>query len=150
MKKRFLLHGRTALLALLVTNVIQPLHAVRETKTSVTQNRKANTPLTGSVIRKLENDGLDHQAAVEKAAEMLRGDPQFAAMKLDLLLSHGRLGLSDEAVVEAMARRALFGKSLDLDSYDSLTGFIQDIKGRPLNELERGVVREIAALEQAV
>jgi hypothetical protein len=149
MKKRILLHSRTALVALLVTNFIQPLHAVREAKTSVSQNRKASTSLTGSVIKKLENDGLDHQAAIEKTSEMLKGDPQFATLKLDLLLSHEKLGLSDESVIEAMSRRALFGKALDLDSYDSLTGFIQDIKGRPLNDLERAVVREIAALEQA-
>lgn len=137
---------RTALIVWLVINFIHPLYAVREAKTSVVQGRKERQTLPNTIIQNLESKGLDHQAAIDKTSAFLCGDIDLVAMKLNHLHTHDALALSEEAMIDALSKLALFGKPLDLNSYDAVVGFVQEIKGRRLSVSERYAIREIVSL----
>jgi hypothetical protein len=149
MKKLFLLNTRTAFIVLLATNAANPLYAFQFTA-ALSHSTADHSSIQHAVIQNLESRGLDTQAAVDKTSTLFADSAETAAIKLRHLQAHSALALSTESVIETVASRALFGKPLNLDSYASVTGFVQEIKGHALSASERDAIEAVTMLNSSL
>lgn len=142
MKRTFLFNTRTALIVLLAANAANPLYALQVT-TTISHTKSESSSIQDAVFAELKADGLEHEVAAKKSVALFS---TMAPIKLHHLQMHPVLALTEASIVKALAKRALFDKPLDLDSYDSMTGFVQEIKGHGLTVSERDAIAEITLL----
>ncbi|QFR50074.1 hypothetical protein FJR48_10195 [Sulfurimonas lithotrophica] len=148
MKRIFFLKTSTVFVILLATNVVEPLLAV-ENIPEITQNKVKKSSVIYAVSQKLENKGLNPDVALERASAIFAENIDTTIIKLHHLQTHPKLALNTDEMIEALAKRALFEKPVNLESYDSVTGFVQDIKGHNLTSKERDAIKEIVKLNSS-
>ena len=136
---------QSILVILLASNTLSPLLAL-PLKPHATIKRNLQT---SSILQKIKNilveKGLDNDIALEKTNTLLRVDKSTIA-KLQCLYESSKLSISQEALVEELAKYALYGKELDVNSYNSLIGLTQNILSRPLNNTELNHIQDIASI----
>ena len=142
MKKIFFVKTTTVFVILLSANVAEPLVA-SEAIPEISQNKVKSSSLVYKVSQKLKSKGLDPDVALSKASAVFSENLDTSLMKLHRLQTDPELSLDREKVIEILAKRALFEKPLKLDCYDSVTGFVQEIKGYKLTSLERESITKI-------
>ncbi len=142
MVKIFILTKRSIFLIVLVSSTFNPLLAVPlyedSTKQTLQKAEAANVDIENILISK----GLQKDAAAAKVGRLFQKNRDFAA-KIAKLYNDKELKLSKKTVLNAFAEYALFDKSCDLNSYDSLLGFVQNIKSE-LSKKELNAIRSIA------
>ena len=137
-------------LILLMGNIMQPAMASAIKGNGLSYQRKNVSPLQQEIANRLEERGLETDAAAKKAAKLFAMIGNDVAIKLAHLQNHENLSFSYESLLDALARRALFEQSIDFGEFVSLAGFVQSIYGRPLTEKETTALKQVALLNQAV
>lgn len=142
MTKIFILTKRSFLIIFLVSNTINSLSASPHANSLSYTTHKTETSLHADVKAKLISKGLHEDAAAKKADNLFKQNKN-APHKFSCLYRDNELMLSKEKVIETFAKYALFEKSLNFYSYESLVGFVQHIKPN-LNKKELAALRRIA------
>ena len=152
MKHTILFNTRTAFVVLLLGNTAFSLQALPLTpvRTGVNHKSKSENSVYKNIAELLEAKGLEKSAASEKAKQLFGAKTKNIEVKLHHIQSHPALSLSVEEINQALTRRALFEKPLNLDAYDSLVGFIQEIKGRSLEQNALEAVQQITMLNRTL
>jgi hypothetical protein len=121
-----------------------PLDFVREEKT-LSQSESAEMRIS----RLLQERGLEPAAADAKARKLFRSDARCAAAGIKHLGE--RLGerLPAPVLDDALARRALFEKSVDLASADSLAALVHEASGVAPDEQTLNLLHDVAAVNKA-
>ncbi|MEA3374149.1 MAG: hypothetical protein U9Q62_10750 [Campylobacterota bacterium] len=149
MKPVLLFNTRAAFILLLLGNTAFALQT-RPLLTSHTDiNYKSADTVHKHIAESLEAKGLDRSTAWERTDKLFTAETINIDLKLHHLANHPTLSLSGEAVNQGLAKRALFEKPLNLDAYDSLVGFVQEIKGHSLDEHTLEAVGQISTLNRS-
>ena len=143
MVKIFILTKRSIFLIFLVSNSINPLLASPLVSASSYQRYQRNI-LHVDIQNELIGRGLQEDVAILKVKKLFSKDMSF---KIAQLYKHPDLNLTKDKVLDALVKYALFDKSFDLNSYDSLLGFVQNID-ISLSEKGLNALREIANTKQ--
>jgi len=144
MTKISILTKRSVFLIFLASSAANPLFASTIYVYSASE-RYEKAPITQKDIQSiLISKGLDESAAVKKSRALFKKD-QNIRLKLTHLYNNPELALSRKQIVEAFAKYALFEKECDLNSYDSLVGFVQSITPN-LNKEQLERIQKIAKL----
>ena len=122
-----------------------PLDFVRESRTLV---RVESTE--ARICRLLQKRGLESPAAHEKAHAFLEQSLHLTDSGLRHLTQRLGATLSPKMLDEALVRRALFGRSIDLTSAESLAALFQEATGTTPDDRTRSVLHDIASLNRAV
>ena len=150
MRHIVLFNTRTAFIVLLLGNTAFSLQALPLIAAHTDINYKAEENIQKNIAELLEAQGLEKSAAWEKTKQLFSTENKNIEAKLHHLQSHPKLLLSSEKINQLLARRALFEKPLNLDSYDSLVGFTQEIKGRPLDQNALKALHQITMLNRTL
>lgn len=146
MKHIDLFNTRTAFIVLLMGTPAFSFDALPPVTVGESNKYTAEEGSVESIADFLEAQGLEKPVALEKAKRLFSSQDQHIDVKLHHLQMHPDLLLDTEKMVKVLARRALFEKPLDLDSYASLVGFIQEVQGTLLKEQTLTAIRQITAL----
>ena len=122
-----------------------PIDFVRENRAfSRVENTEAR------ISRLLEERGLESQAAHQKARAFCQHSPHLNESGLRHLTQRLSGPLSPELLDAALTRRALFERSVDLTSADSLAALYQDATGMAPDERTLAVLHDVASLNRAI
>lgn len=145
-----LLNSRTALIVLLLGNsTLSTVEAMPlETTTTIDSTYQLLESTHKSVADLLEAQGLEKSTAWKRAQRLFRSDN--IEVKLQHLQTHPTLDLSREEIDKALAKRALYQRPLDLDSYASLVGFLQEMKSHPLDKDVLEAAQQITTLNRSL
>ena len=141
MKQHIFFNTRSALLALLLVNT-PLLQADLGTLDQHSFNQRAQSHALYAISSRLEAKGLETQTAQDKALALLAGN-HFSSLKLQHLMQHPKLQISEDKLYHSLATRALFGKTINLNSYDALIALTQEIKGQALHHTELTALQEV-------
>lgn len=150
MKHVLLFNTRTAFIVLLLGNSALPLYALPPVTVHKNSSHQAEEGIIENIAELLEAQGLEKSVALEKTKRLFSRQYQNIEIKLHHLQTHPDLLLSAEKINRTLARRALFEKSLNLDSYASLVGFIQEVKGHPLEQNALKAIEQITTLSRTL
>jgi hypothetical protein len=139
---KIILFKRSILFVLLISNSANPLLAV-EPVTYTLENKKETPSVSREIKNLLVAKGLSEEQATHKANKFLNTKNLF---KVSHLYSNPNLGLSKEDVYNALTKYALYEKHLNLNSYDSLIGFVQRISLQPLDKQQLKYLSDLALL----
>lgn len=109
--------------------------------------RKTDCTAHEHISNVLQQQGLEKEAAQEKAKKVFGADDGYAAVWMHNFHTHFKEVSADE-MRRAVAKRALFGKEVDLCSYDVLVGLVHEIMGKKLNSEELNRLHGIAAVNR--
>lgn len=144
MAKISILTKRSVFLIFLVSSAANPLFASTIYIYSASE-RYQEAPITHNDIQNvLISKGLENSVAIKKSQTVLKSS-QNSYSKLTHLSHNPKLGLSKKKIIEAFAKYALFDKECDLNSYDSLVGFVQSINPK-LSDVQLRAIKEIVKL----
>lgn len=120
---------------------------VREVSTS--ESRKNTHTVAGMSVEKLHERGLNKDAAQNKVANSLQHDEQTIHIMAQNIVNH-----LDEVkhhdIVSHICDAALFGKRVDLSSYEHLISFVQKTKKAPLTQETLEKLHKISLENQAI
>ena len=141
--KIFILTKRSIFIIFLVSNTFNPLLAYSfyedHTKQTLQNRQITNVDIENELISK----GLEKCVATAKVSKLFKSSEDMS-LKLSYLYNNPIINLSKNEVINTFARYALLEKSCDLTSYESLIGFVQDIKPY-LNKEELNEINKIAS-----
>jgi hypothetical protein len=146
MNKILAFNSKTAFILLLTATAIDPLAAYEYTEPR-TYSQVNKTSIYQSVVNHLVAKGLEDQVAVDKTDALFSN---LSTIHLTHLQNNTVLNLTNEQLYTALATYALFNRKIDFTSYNSLTGFIQEIKGIQLTQAERTAILETTSIIQTV
>lgn len=135
---------QSILVILLVSNTFNPLLAFPTKSHPLAKRNQQVSNIVQKVTNILVQKGLDHDAALEKATTLLQAQ-DYTLQKLNYLFQNSELTISQDELIEELAKYALYGKKLDLNSYSSLVGLTQSVLSRPLNKIELEHIQYINA-----
>lgn len=129
------------LMILMITQVINPLYAYQHETDTIHIKSESNCIKT-SVAQALERKGLESSVAFRIASNIFTGTN--VDTKLAYLQRDSALCLDSESIVESLAKRALHGRTINMDDAHSLVGLVQDIKRNSPSTEELVAIRLIA------
>ena len=132
----------TLLVILLASTAANPLLALPLKKHTIVKKNQQNSNISQKIQTILINKGLDKEVALSKVNKLLKS---CNADKLNYLYNSSDLSIPTENLNDALMKYALYEKSLDFNSYDSLIGLIQSASLSRLNNEELKYVRQIAS-----
>lgn len=94
----------------------------------------------------LEEKGLDKEAAQAKVQKLFGGNSVDLNVALWNLKHTMGTELSNTELEAALVKRALFEKPVNFDSYDSIVGLMQEIKGTALDAQTLNKLKSVATL----
>lgn len=139
----FLLKTRTFIIVLLASNIAAPSYAI-PVQTDLLQRRGEARSIHWLLVRDLKNKGLDTDVAERKVSHLFSKNPDGIEYKLTRLESHPDLRLQSSDIMNALTKRALVDRKIDMNNYHSLTALVHDVKGHALSDAERKAILEIA------
>jgi hypothetical protein len=142
MVKIFILTKRSIFLIVLVSNTINPLLASPLYTDSASQSYQERAISYLDIQNSLTSKGLQKEIAEAKVKKLFKEE---TSLKLAYLYKHPALALSKNIVIDTFAKQALFDKYCDLNSYDSLVGFVQSIHPN-LDKKQLSAIKQIAKL----
>jgi len=149
MKIIFWITPRAALVVILSANLFIPIANAENFETRI--ERKAEiSNIQHSVLKLLEDDGLEKEAAFEKVSSLFKSNYAGIDRQVANLISHPELCIDDKSLLRVLSKRALYGRNVDFRDYHSLTGLVHDTKKCALSNSERKAIHEISALNQTV
>ncbi|MCK9454956.1 MAG: hypothetical protein WCY51_06950 [Sulfurimonas sp.] len=144
MAKISILTKRSVFLIFLASSAANPLFASTIYIYSASE-RYQKAPITQRDVQDaLISKGLQNSIAAKKSQAMFKKSQNINS-KLTHLYNNSGLGLSREKIIEAFAKYALFDKECDLNSYDSVVGFVQSITPN-LTQTQLNSIKEIVKL----
>lgn len=146
-----LLNTRTVLIILLMGNsALSTIEAMPLETTQIDGNYHVLDNTHKSIAAHLEAQGLEKSVAKKRAQDLFSSNGNDIEVKLHHLQTHPSLALSRQEIDKALAKRALYQRSLDLDTYASLVGFLQEIKAHPLDKGVLEAVQQITTLNRSL
>lgn len=150
MRDIVLLNTRTAFIVLLLGNTAFSLQYLPQSRSIPDTRQRSDRSIHQHISTLLRARGLDEEIAKQKAIRLFINAESTIDTKLRHLQAHPALAIKSDAIDDALTKRALFGRSLDLDSYDALVRFVQEVKRRPLDDEALTAIRQIATLNQSL
>ncbi|HEY9204255.1 MAG TPA: hypothetical protein VIM82_07975 [Sulfurimonas sp.] len=144
MEKISILTKRSVFLIFLASSAANPLFASTVYIYSASERQQEISITHKDIQDLLISKGLEKSIAVKKSHTLFKNS-QNINLKLSHLCKNPNLALSRDKVIEAFAKYALFNKECDLNSYDSLVGFVQSISPN-LDQRQLGAIKEIVKL----
>jgi len=119
--------------------------AVAETLKPTTNNikTKQETRVSTSISNILHKRGLDEDAAEELSQNLMPEDEELFTQMLENLLN-GCKGMNKDEVLAYLSNEALFRKSVDLESYDTLVSIVSKIKQKSLDAMTLKELQSVA------
>jgi len=112
-------------------------------KSTINMQTQQETRVSTSIANILHKRGLDEDAAVELSQNFMAEDEELFARMLENLLS-GCKSISESEVLAYLSNEALFRKSVDLESYDTLVSMASKIKQKALDEVTLKELQSVA------
>lgn len=144
MAKISLLTKRSVFLIFLASSAANPLFASTIYIYSASERQQERSVTQKDIQDILISKGLENSAALKKSQAVFKNS-QNIHLKLSHLCKNSNLALQRDKIVEAFAKYALFDKECDLNSYDSVVGFVQSISPN-LNKRQLSAIKEIVKL----
>ena len=117
---------------------------VAETLKSTTNiQTQQETRVSTSIANILHKRGLDEDAAEEISQNFVAEDEELFARMLENLLN-GCKSITKEEVLTFLSNEALFRKSVDLKSYDTLVSMASKIKQQSIDPATRKALQKVA------
>lgn len=136
---------RSVLFVLLVGNAFNPLLALEPKSHSIVKNKIQVSSIEIDIKNILINKGLDVEAAKSKVNKLFK-NTDYRVDTLFHLYNTPELLTSKEILHDALAKYALYEKTLDISSYGSLVGLIQSTSLKPLDTIQLDAIRHISVL----
>lgn len=150
MKDIVLLNTRTVFIVLLLGNTAFSLQNLPLTRTITDTRQRSVQSVQKHIAELLVAQGLEKSIARKRSESLFSSTHGDIGARLRHLQEHPAIALDKERIDKVLARRALFERPLELDTYDSLVGFVQETQSRPLNEKALMAVRQISTLNQTL
>lgn len=144
MTKISVLTKRSVFLIFLASSAANPLFASTIYIYSASERQQERSVTHKDIQDILISKGLENNAALKKSQAVFKNS-QNINLKLSYLCKNPNLALQRDKIVEAFAKYALFDKECDLNSYDSVVGFVQSITPN-LNHKQLSAIKEIVKL----
>ena len=138
-----LLKKRSLFIILLASSTANPLLALPVKNHPIVKRNIKSSKQSQKIQDMLVNKGLEKEAALRKTNRLFNSSKDFEN-KLAKIYNSPVLSVSKEKISKALLQYALHEKSLDLESYSGVLGFIQNASMRKLNKQELNAVKEIA------
>lgn len=149
MKIMFWIRPHAALIVILAVNIFVPALNAENRQSSI--ERKTESSRTyDQVFNVLADNGLEKDIAEEKLQVLFGVERANVDVQIQNLLGHPVLEIQHEALIKTLAKRALYGRNINLQDYHSLTGLVHDLKGHALCEAERNGLFEVSALNRTL
>jgi hypothetical protein len=117
---------------------------VAETLKSTTNiQTQQETRVSTSIANILHKRGLDEDAAEELSQNFVSEDEELFARMLENLL-RGCKSINKEELLTYLSNEALFRKSVNLESYDTLVSMASKIKQKALDEVTLKELQSVA------
>lgn len=141
-----MLRTKTAIVVtvLMIGNVAVSLHAATRNLPQEQRRAACDVTIETHIGNLLQERGLERQAATEKAQRLFAGH-RPTQFELQHLCDRIGAPLEMNRLEEVLVRRALFGKSVDMTSSESLTGLLHEALGKVPDEVQRQVLNDVAA-----
>jgi len=149
MKIMFWITPRAALVVILSTNFFIPT-VNAENFEKIFERKSETSNIHHSVLKLLEDGGLEKEAALEKASSLFKSNYAGIDRQFDNLISHPELRIDDKGLLRVLSKRALYNRSVDFKDYHSLTGLVHDTKKGALSNSEREAIYEVSVLNRTV
>jgi len=118
--------------------------AVAETlKPTTNIQTQQETRVSTSIANILYKRGLDEDAAKELSQNFMPEDEELFARMLENLLN-GCRSINKDEVLSYLSNEALFRKSVDLKSYDTLVSIVSKIKQKSLDAMTLKELQSVA------
>lgn len=144
MAKISILTKRSIFLIFLASSAANPIFASTIYIYSASERYERSQISQKDIQDLLISKGLENSVA-EKKSQALFKNGQNINSKLTHLCNDQNLALSREKIIKTFAQYALFNKECDLNSYDSLVGFVQSISPN-LNHRQLNAIKKIVKL----
>lgn len=144
MEKISILTKRSIFLIFLASSAANPLFASTIYIYSASERQQERSVTHKDIQDLLISKGLENSVAVKKSLALFKNS-QNINLKLSHLCKNQDLGLQRGKIIKAFAQYALFDKECDMNSYDSLVGFVQSISP-DLNQIQLSAIKEIVKL----
>lgn len=141
---RIVVFKRSVLFVLLVSSSVSPLLALPSQQSPTLKNKTQISPIFNDIKNVLANKGLDEDAAIKKVDKLFK-DKKSISTKLSQLYNNLHISQSKDTIINALAKYALYEKSLDLNSHSSLVGFVQSITLKPLDKNQLAYISSLSS-----
>ncbi|MDM5271548.1 hypothetical protein PGH07_05125 [Sulfurovum sp. zt1-1] len=106
-----------------------------------------HSSIISSIAKILLNRGLEEDAAKLIASELIdEEDGVLLSMMINSLENHDIV--TKDEVLSYLSQAALHKQKLDFKSYDQLIGMVEKIKQKPIDDITRHKLRELAKVNQ--
>ena len=136
---------RSVLFVLLASSAVNPLLALEPKPYSITKNKQQVSSVEIDIKNILVDKGMQKDVAQSKVKKMFKSS-KYKAETISHLYNSPELFASKEKLNDALAKYALYEKSLDFGSYSSLIGLAQSISVEPLGQKQLETIKQIATL----
>lgn len=144
MEKISILTKRSIFLIFLASSAANPLFASTVYIYSASERQQERYVTHKDIQDLLVSKGLENSIAIKKSHALFKNSKNIN-LKLSHLCKNPDLALPRGKIVKAFAQYALFGKECDMNSYDSLVGFVQSISPN-LDKRQLSAIKEIVKL----
>lgn len=144
MTKISILTKRSVFLIFLASSAANPLLASTIFIYSASERHHEKVISQSDIQDVLISKGLENSVAIKKSQAVLKKNKNSYS-KLAHLSNNPNLALPKNKIIEAFAKYALFDKECDLNSYDSVVGFVQSINPN-LSDAQFNAIKEIVNL----
>jgi len=150
MKDIVLLNTRTAFIVLLLGNTAFALQPQPPVRVLTDSKQRTVQRVQKNVSDLLVSQGLEDSVAMNKVNALFPDDALHIDTKIKHLQDHPAIALKSDDIEKSLAKRALFDRSLDLDAYDALVGFVQETGKKVLDDKALKAVQQIATLNRSL
>jgi len=133
---------QSLLIILLVGSTANPLLALPLKNPSVIKKDVQQLQITQEIKNILINKGLEQESALKKVAKVFKNNKNVES-KINRIYTSSTLSLSKDKINDSLVKYALYEKTLDLNSYSGVLGFIQTIS---LEKMDTQHLSEIKAI----
>lgn len=136
---------RSLFIILLASSTANPLLALPKQSHPIIKRNVKSSYISQKIQDQLINKGLEQEIASKKINKLFQNNKNLE-YKLNHIYNSSILSISKEKLNDTLGKYALYEKSLDLNSYSGILGFIQNISMKKLNEKELNAIKDIALL----
>ena len=111
-------------------------------------NKVNHSSVVSSIAKILHNRGLEENAAEMIASELVNEDDSMLLALMHNLENHN-IATKDEVLVY-LSQLALHKQKPDFKSYDQLIGMVEKIKQKPIDDITRKKLRELAEVNKTL
>lgn len=134
---------RSLFIILLASSTVNPLLALPAKNPSVIKRDIKSSKFSQNIQNLLVNKGLEKEIALKKTNKLFTSSENFEN-RLQHIYNSFKLSISKEKLNDALVKYALYEKSLDLNSYSGVLGFLQNISLQKLDDQQLSNIKKIA------